>query len=298
MNKQSITIRSIDGAQLNARVFSADDRDAGDSSPVCLVLPAMGVRARFYEPLARELARRGYPAITADLRGQGESSERAARGSRFGYSEIVKLDLPAAAAALRRRFSARPLLIVAHSLGGQLATAAIGLSLVRPQGLVLIAAGTAHWRDWPRGKRARAGLAVSGIALAARLLPWYPGRRLGFGGDQPSRLMRDWSHNARTGRYRSVAEGRSLEPRPSPVSCPVLSVSIPGDLVAPPGATESLLRRFDPTCVSRVQLTPERGEGRWRRHFSLVRSPEAVVDSIRAWHDRSTLSGALALDAS
>lgn len=43
----------------------------------------------------------GATVVTVDLRGQGESSERAAHGNSFGYREIVELDIPAAFSMVR-----------------------------------------------------------------------------------------------------------------------------------------------------------------------------------------------------
>ena len=167
---------------------------AGSGSPVCLCLPAMGLAARYYRPFAEALAQATAGTVAvADLRGQGQSHLRARRGARFGYREIVEEDLPALLDALAGRFPYRPLFVVGHSLGGQLATLAAVHMLDRLSGLVLVAAGTAHYRVWPPANRWRMRLAVSGIRAAATLLPWYPGSLLGFGGDQPRRLMRDWS---------------------------------------------------------------------------------------------------------
>ena len=68
--------------------------------------------------------------VYVDLRGQGRSSERASHFADFGYREMVEIDLPAAIAALRGRYPNRPLLLVGHSLGGQLAT--LPLTLDQP----------------------------------------------------------------------------------------------------------------------------------------------------------------------
>lgn len=271
---QSLSIGSRDGASVEARVFlPVSDEPA---YPVCLVLPAMGVRGSFYESFARAIGSLGMPAVTVDLRGQGESSERARHGASFGYREIVELDLPAAVSAVEARFPGRAVLLVGHSLGGQLAALAISLRRVRADGLVLIASGTAHWRAWPPRERARAALLVTGVSLASRVLPWYPGRRLGFGGDQPRRLMRDWSQNALRGRY-------ALEPTRLHAGTPVLSVEIDGDAVAPEGAASALLGRFDPASVVRRRLVSDRLGGAWERHFAWAKEPTAVVEAIRAW---------------
>jgi predicted alpha/beta hydrolase len=109
----------------------------------------------------------------------------------------------------RREQPRGPLFLVGHSLGGQLATLACAEVASLLDGLVLIAAGTAHWRAWPRAYRSLAAITVHAIAGTAMLLPWYPGEFLAFGGNQARRLMRNWSFNARTGRYRLEGSARS-----------------------------------------------------------------------------------------
>jgi predicted alpha/beta hydrolase len=257
---------------------------AGPAAPVCLCLPAMGLAARYYRPFAEALAQAlaGTVAV-ADLRGQGESNVSARRGARFGYREIVEEDLPALLDALAGRFPCRPLFVVGHSLGGQLAT----LAAVHRQdwlaGLVLLAAGTAHYRAWPSADRWRTRLAVSGIRAAAALLPWYPGSVLGFGGDQPRRLMRDWSTNAFSGKYRLAGSRIDYEARLAAVRLPVLALTIRDDPVAPPGAVSELLAKLPHAEQQRLEVDGMTSDRPWRRHFSWARRPDTVLDPIVRW---------------
>jgi predicted alpha/beta hydrolase len=257
---------------------------AGPAAPVCLCLPAMGLAARYYRPFAEALAQAlaGTVAV-ADLRGQGESQARARRGARFGYREIVEQDLPALLDALAGRFPCRPLFVVGHSLGGQLATLAAVHRQDRLAGLVLLAAGTAHYRAWPRADRRRAWLTVSGVRAAATLLPWYPGSVLGFGGDQPRRLMRDWSTNAFSGKYQLAGSRIDYEARLAALRLPVLAVTIRDDPVAPPGAVNELLAKLPQAEQQRLEVEGVPSDRPWRRHFSWARSPDTVLDPIVRW---------------
>ena len=78
----------------------------------------------------------------ADLRGQGDSPYRARDGHDFGYREIVEDDLPALVDQLGARHPGRPLVLLGHSLGGQLAAMAAHQFAERLAGIALIAAGT------------------------------------------------------------------------------------------------------------------------------------------------------------
>ena len=257
---------------------------AGAAAPVCLCLPAMGLAAHYYLPFVEALAQAlsGTVAV-ADLRGQGKSDARARRGARFGYREIVEEDLPALLDALAARFWGRPLFVIGHSLGGQLATLSAVHMQDRLAGLVLVAAGTAHYRAWPQADRLRTRLAVSGIRAAATLLPWYPGSLLGFGGDQPRQLMRDWSYNAFTGKYRCTDSKIDYEARLASLRLPVLAVTIRNDPVAPPGAVSELLAKLPQSKQERVEVDGVQSDGLWRRHFSWARSPDTVLGPVVQW---------------
>jgi predicted alpha/beta hydrolase len=254
-------------------------------TPVVLGLPAMGTVARYYEPFAQALAAAtGATVAFADLRGQGDSALRAREGHDFGYREIVEEDLPALVGLLGAQYPGRPIVLLGHSLGGQLAAMAAHQFADRLAGIALIAAGTAHFRSWPHGApRLRARLAVAGIALAARVLPWYPGDRLRFGGQQPKRLMRDWTLNATTGHY--VFQGSRLghEWATSCLKVPVLSLAVRDDPFAPFGAMEELLGKLSSASVTRASMEGQREHSLTRRHFSWARRPDEAVGHVAHW---------------
>ncbi|MGE3162922.1 MAG: alpha/beta fold hydrolase [Burkholderiales bacterium] len=272
-------VTSDDGAVHTARVLPCARRDA----PILLCLPAMGAAAGYYTPFAQALAAQGLGmAALLDLRGQGASSARARRDE-FGYREILELDLPAAIARLRKVFGARPLYVLGHSLGGQLALFSAARPGPRPDGLVLIAAGTAYWRDWPAHQQRAARAGFFAVRTAARLLPFYPGTRLGFGGDQPRRLMRDWGRVTREGRYAPEGSDFDYESAARLLALPVLSIGIGEDPIAPESAREALLARLPRSAVARVEIEGIREHTPWKRHFSWARRPEEVVGAIGGW---------------
>jgi predicted alpha/beta hydrolase len=250
----------------------------------------MGVAAGFYDRFAQHLTQSGCGlAAPMEMRGQGRHPERARSGADFGYREIVEDDIPAELDRIEARHPGRPIYLVGHSLGGQLAVAASATLAHRLAGLVLVAAGTAHFRAWPADQRWRAWLIVHAIRRVAGVLPWYPGQRLGFGGDQPRRFMRDWSFNASTGRYRLEGSRRSasdIESALREVRLPVLSVGVNADPVAPPGAQAELLAKLPSAHICRKRIDGVLGDKPWRRHFSWAREPAEVVGCISDWLTR------------
>ena len=261
-----------------------------DRLPVLLALPAMGVEAAYYEPFARALAGRQAAIVAlADLRGQGESSLRARRGADFGYREIVEIDLPALAEELARRFPGHPLLLAGHSLGGQLGLLAAAREPRRFEGLVLLAAGTAHQAAWRGPGYRRAALLFAGVRAVARLAPWYPGHLLGFGGEQPRRLMRDWSRVTRNGSYAPEGSRFDYESALRRLDLPILAIGIAGDPIAPAAATAALLAKTGARRIALATVAGAAGDSPWRRHFTWARRPESVVPPLESWLAPSAL---------
>jgi len=275
-----LSVVSRDGARHEMRFFAPRSPDA----PVLLCLPAMGMAAEYYRPFAEALALADAGvAVLLDLRGQGRSSVRARNGGEFGYREILELDLPEAIGCLRQAFPGRRLYLVGHSLGGQLGLFLAARMAAALDGLILVATGTAYYRDWPRGGRFKPWLVTAGIRAVARILPWYPGSRLGFGGDQPARLMRDWGRVTSRGEYRPEGSDFDYEQAARSLSLPILSVEVRSDPVAPTTATEALLARAPLASLTRLQVDGVRRHRPWKRHFSWAREPAQVVAAIGGW---------------
>lgn len=257
-----------------------------DRPTLVLMAPAMGVTAAFYEPFAARLRAAGTAVRVLEMPGQGNSPLSARRGDDYGYREIVEGLLPNAVRAARREFPQGRIVLAGHSLGGQLAVLASAELAPALDGLVLVAAGTAHWRNWPASRRLQACLTVHAIAALAALLPWYPGDRVGFGGAQSRRLMRDWRHNARTGQYRlegSARDADALRSALREVRLPVLALSIDDDAIAPEGALAELLAHLPAARVRRVTIPGHLPLAPWKRHFSWARQRAGVEDVLLAW---------------
>ncbi|MBK8940884.1 MAG: alpha/beta fold hydrolase [Polyangiaceae bacterium] len=182
------------GARVESRQWSCDAPRAS-----ILVLPALGIRASYYQTLAASLAARRLSVTTADLRGHGEHSVRVARGVSFGYAALVD-DVLAVARQLKDK-QPSPLFLLGHSLGGQLGLLASGAAPELFAGVVLVASGTPYHRGYPPRDARRIRLLARLIPLLTGVVGYYPGERVGFGGRESAGLMRDWARLALEGRF-------------------------------------------------------------------------------------------------
>ena len=191
------------------------------ASRALLWLPALGVAARHYLPLADALAARGIAVFVHEWRGHGSSSLRAGRDCDWGYRELLQQDLPASQAAIAEALPDAARAIGGHSLGGQLACCRQALDPQAAQALWLVASGAPYWRAFPPPFR-------WGLPLAYRFLPWLadvcgalPGHRIGFGGNEARGLVRDWARSALSGRYAAAGLDHDLEARMAEIEVPV-----------------------------------------------------------------------------
>lgn len=241
---------------------------AADAGPVLVTWPAMGVPAKPYGRFARAMAATGLAVVTADYRGQGDSDLRITRESRFGYRELAGEDLRGVVDIVRERAPGRPVHLVCHSLGGQLAAA---LEADHPgtfDALVLAAAGTPHWRAYPGWTRAIPLVGIQAQLAATRRRGVLDSKRFGR---QSATLVADWARLARTGSW--ARGGHRTAPRPFPL----LAVSFEGDSLAPPGAVDALCRLFPGAELTRRHLAEPRG------HVGWLREPQPLVDAVHAW---------------
>lgn len=122
----------VDGAHtLYMRRFRPLQHAAtGIPLPAVLMVHGMMSNGRiFYAPsgkgLAPWLARQGFDVFVADLRGKGLSTPRITRAARHGQTEMIRDDVPALHAAIRRLTGAGQVHWVSHSWGGVVLNSAL-----------------------------------------------------------------------------------------------------------------------------------------------------------------------------
>ena len=243
-----------------------------------LWLPALGVAARHYLPLAEALAQRGVATFLHEWRGHGSSSLRAGRGTDWGYRELLALDLAASEAA---RAEVRPppgirRAMGGHRLGGLRAACRLAMSPGSAQELWLVASGAPWWRAFPRPLR-------YGLPLAYRFLPWLarrygalPGRRIGFGGNEARGVIADWARTALGGRYAAAGLDVDLEAGLAAMTHEVRALVMDDDWLAPASSLRFLLSKMPGTSVSTLELDAQ-ALGTRADHFAWMNRPAAVA---------------------
>ena len=91
--------------------------------------------------------------------------------------------------------------------------------------------------------------------------------------------MREWARWARTGRLRIGEPPQDIGACGAVIGVPVLALSLAGDRLCPPEATDALV-----AMIPRAPLTREHVRHDVRRpHFDWVRRPELLLDRLTRW---------------
>ncbi|MBM7515710.1 serine aminopeptidase domain-containing protein [Nocardioides nitrophenolicus] len=251
------------------------------STPIVLVSPAMAIGSGYYRPLVAEIERRGWQARALPRRGFERGEPRASRREDWSYRDEID-EIAFAVAAARAESPERPVLLLGHSLGGQLVA---GHELTRPpaDGVITVGGAIPHYRHFRYGGLHLAAMAALVVPVMTALLGYLP--KPAFGGPGARTLMREWA--------RMVLTGRPPYAIDRPITTPALVVSLGDDALSPLGAVDALADRlFAPAAVTRWHHTADQlPPGTSNDHIGWVRTPATVVDRIVTWwHDTAPSS--------
>ncbi|MCC9196917.1 alpha/beta fold hydrolase [Arthrobacter sp. zg-Y820] len=230
------------------------------ASPVAAVAihPATAVAERLYTGFAEYLAENGFAVFTYDYRGTGASgSPKANRTLRM--RDWMFQDVPAVAAWMAGRFPDLPQLAVGHSIGGHalvLNNGTAGLS-----GFVAVASHGGVTRAIEnRRERIRVTLVLRVLGpLAARVLGFVPGKRMGLGEDMPGAAMLEWSRWSRMPGYFFDDPGMRASERAAKVDTDVFAIGFSDDPWATPKQIDAVYGCLVNAAVERRTYTPDDG---------------------------------------
>ncbi|TCJ28374.1 alpha/beta fold hydrolase [Nocardioides jejuensis] len=238
----------------------------------------MGIGSRYYKPLVAAFEEIGWDAIALTRRGFEDKTVTASRRLDWSYMDEID-DIHDAVAEARTTYPGRPVLLLGHSLGGQL-TAGFMMTGGAVDGVITVGGAIPHYRLFPY---AGVHLALMGAVIVPALTATFgylP--KPAFGGPGARTLMREWASMALT--------GRTPFPEGKPISVPSLVVSLDNDSLAPYKAVEAFGKNmFDRDALTRWHYTDaEVPVGATNDHVAWVRTPETVVSKIHLWWDAET----------
>lgn len=224
----AIEFAATDGALLAGRRYAC----TGAARAVVVLAPAMGVGQDFYAPFAQFLAQQGVAVLSFDYRGIGQSIPPQFRHSLRGFKadlfDWAERDYNAALHAAKAWHPDVPLLIVGHSLGGQLPGLLPDNHLV--DGILTVASGSGYWREnAPRLRRFVWFMWYFAVPVYTFLFGYFPGKRVRKVGNLPQGVIHQWSKWCRNPHYVSDDRGQPIRAGFERIRVPLLSMSFTDD---------------------------------------------------------------------
>lgn len=275
IDQHVMPLASADGSQVELVLTTP-----ADAHHALFWLPALGVPMRHYQQLADALAVHGIALARHEWRGVGSSSVRAARGVDWGYAQLLQTDLPASWAAATAALPGLDWSIGGHSLGAQFSVMFAALNPGAFGSMVLVAGGTPWWRNFSAGRAALFRAMLACIPATGAIAGYFPGRRLGFGGNEARSVMNDWAASARGGHYGIPAQ---IESHIAVLNLPVLAMWLTEDFYVPRAAVDDLLGKMPNAPADIDVLDPATLPDGKADHFSWMQSPQYIAQRIAHW---------------
>jgi predicted alpha/beta hydrolase len=248
-------IPATDGFGLAATVYQPNPANA--SQKVVLIAPAMAVKRSYYDKYARFLAAEGFTVVTFDYRGMGDSRPPSLKGFRATLRDWGEKDIVGLIEWITNQYPSARLLVVSHSVGGQL------MGLVpnnhKVTALLAVAAQSGYWRLWdPPGRRYfMCAFWHVMIPVLTRLCSYFPGSRVGMGEDVPAGVVLQWATWGRNPNYIVDQQGQPIREHFRTFSVPLLAYSIEDDTYAPRRTVEGLLSFYSQAQITHRHVSPK-----------------------------------------
>jgi predicted alpha/beta hydrolase len=252
---KELFITAADGFKLAATLYGATSQH-GSLDHTVLVTSAAAVQRSFYDPYARFLAEQGFSVVTFDYRGIGDSRPQRLKGFEGFMHEWGEKDIPSIIDWVTFRINPARLLVVAHSIGGQL----LGLAHnnYRISAVVMIASQSGYWGLYNRPEKYRQCL-FSWVIVPAlvRILGYLPVSSFRLGEDLPRGVALEWAKWSRNPEYLFGDNDLSSRENIAHLTAPILAYSIEDDKWATPQAVDSLMAFYSHAQKTRRHVRPE-----------------------------------------
>ncbi len=274
-----VKLTNRDGSSTAITHFQASE----ESNTVIVIFPAMGIFASYYENLGSELAKNGFHAITADLRGNGKSSIRPSKKVDFGYAGQLDQEYTTVLNHVEAEFPDKRVLLLGHSLGGQLGCLMASRKTHKIDGLMLVACCSVYYKGWDGMARIRTLFGTQFLGLVSSIMGYLPGKQVGFGGLEARTVIKDWSRQARNGYYVLANDLTDYEAELAKLEIPVMAVSMQGDYLAPAKAVNHLLGKMKGANIEHLHLKKDDPRNDGYNHFNWAKKPTKLVGVVSEW---------------
>ncbi|MBS1735270.1 MAG: alpha/beta fold hydrolase [Bacteroidetes bacterium] len=250
--------------------------NAVPSSKVMIIVSAAGVLQIFYKKIAEFFQNNGISTITFDYTGVGKSLHGNIKKENSNLANWGNRDLEAVIKHTIKTFPHHKIILLGHSIGGQL----IGLapSSFLADKIILVAAQSGYWKFWKGiGKIRMWANWYLLVPALTKMFGYLPSKKISRMENLPKNVAKEWAKWCKSSDYlfASFSHNKLYFDR---IKCKLTSISIDDDIWAPKKSVEWLTAKFENASIKSLHFIPENFKALKIGHFSLF--TEKFKDSI------------------
>ncbi|GAB4250520.1 MAG: alpha/beta fold hydrolase [Ekhidna sp.] len=256
-----------------------------EGSPMVIISPALGTHRKYYDAFANYLFNEGFQVLTFDYRGIGES-RTSLKDPQSTLTNWGKQDLTAAISWANTHDPRQPIMLVGHSVAGQIFPLAENKHQVKAA--YFVASQTASNLYWSMPERWKVKLFWNLIlptttALTGKLPSWaYGGKQ-----DLPKYAAVEW---AEWGTHQNgvIQDDQDRMKAFKEISIPLRFISLDDDnMLAPRKAVERLMDQYGSPSKEHFHWYPDEFMKKSIGHFGFFRSQnEDLWNDALIWLNR------------
>jgi predicted alpha/beta hydrolase len=249
--KESLTILTKNFHHLGASYFRAES----PNGITIIINPAMAVRQRYYFDYAAFLAQQGFQVFTYDYLGIGESKSKSLLKLDASILDWAQTDFNAVINHAKESFPYNTLVVIGHSIGGQI----IGMTSAssKVDAFVMVAAQTPYWKNFETKTKPKLWFFWHAILpVLTKTFGFFPASKLRLFEDLPKSAALQWMRWAKSekfvfGEYPGIRQTFEALKQPAKV------YSFSDDSIAPYKAVKNLLGYYTNLKIEHNHMKPE-----------------------------------------
>ncbi|MEZ4360460.1 MAG: alpha/beta fold hydrolase [Kofleriaceae bacterium] len=245
---------ATDGFELAATLVRPTGEGACRAAVV--INSATGVKRGYYTKFATFLAERGLPTLTFDYRGIGGSRPKTLRGFEASVSDWGEKDSAGAIDWVSAELQPSRLLMVGHSIGGQI----FGLTPNndRVHAMLAVGAQSGYWGLWRGTRKIFMWFLWHALMPSATwMFSYFPSKKMGLSEDLPAGVARQWAHWGRNPSYIVDDDGVPMRELFRRYRGPIRSYSFEDDIHAPRACVEYMIGCFENAPKELIHRAPK-----------------------------------------
>jgi predicted alpha/beta hydrolase len=249
MDIKHLYIPVADGFRIAATMYK-NENEGANVNRVVLINSAAAVKRGFYEAYALFLVEQGFCAVTFDYRGIGNSRPASLKEFSASMREWGEKDISGMINWIGSELNPAKLLVVAHSVGGQLV--ALANNNCRIDAMLTVGAQNGYWKLYDPPKRYQQYISARFIVpMLTWICGYLPMKRLGRGEDMPKGVALEWASWCLNRRYMFGDHSLCSLENIRSFKGPIFAYSIEGDAWAPSHAVDQLMRFYAGAQITR-----------------------------------------------